>query len=220
MLNPNVDVVLSALSQKDRVRTLSTPKLLALEHQEAEVIVGNRQGYKEVTSNVNGNTESIKFLDSGVILKVTPFVDRSGKIMMQIHPEVSSSALSDGGIPSLQTTEVTTQLLADDGQTVFIGGLIQNNASNSRKGVPILSDIPVLGYAFRNQNDSVNNTETVVMITPRIVKPKQIDYSPEKVESQIKVREVDVTLKKESEDIEKVFKGHVPLGKKWQPFSQ
>ena len=220
VVNPSVEVALAALSRKGRVRTLSTPKLMALEHQEAEVIIGDRIGYKELTTSGNGNqqTETIKFLDSGVILRVTPFVDRSGKIMMEIHPEVSNATVTDG-IPSLQTTEVTTQLLAADGETIFIGGLIKNNTANSRRGIPVLSDIPLLGYAFRNQEDTVTNTETIVMITPRIVKTDQRSYYPEEKSDKRKIRDIDTTLKEEGADIERVFKNHVPIGKKWEPFS-
>lgn len=212
--NSNLDVVLSALSEKDRVRTLSTPKLLALEHQEAEVIIGNRQGYRETTSTATAVTETVQFLDSGVILRVTPFVDRSGQIMMEIHPEVSSSQLDGTGIPSLQTTEVTTQLLANDGETIFIGGLIQNSDTSGRRGVPVLGDIPVLGYAFRNEVDSVSNTETVVMITPRIVRNQQQIYTTERAENEIKIREVDVTLRNHNEIIDGYFKGHKPISEK------
>jgi len=219
IVNPSVEVALSALSRKGRVRTLSTPKLMTLEHHEADVVIGDRIGYKELTTSGNGNqqTESIKFLDSGVILRVTPFVDRNGKIMMKIHPEVSNATVTDG-IPSLKTTEVTTQLLAADGETIFIGGLIKNNTSNSRQGVPVLSDIPLLGYAFRNQEDTVTNTETVVMITPRIVKPGQRSYYPEERSDKRKIRDIDSTLKNEGKDVEKIFKNHVPLGKKLEPF--
>ena len=220
VVNPSVEIALGALSKKGRVRTLSTPKLMALEHQEAEVVIGDRIGYKELTTSGNGNqqTETIKFLDSGVILRVTPFVDRSGKIMMQIHPEVSNATVTDG-IPSLQTTEVTTQLLAADGETIFIGGLIKNNTANSRRGVPILSDIPVLGYVFRNQEDTVTNTETIVMITPRIVKIGENSYYPQERTDKRKIRDIDTNLKTEGTDVEKVFKNHVPLGKKWEPFN-
>ncbi len=219
VVNPSVELALGALSRKGRVRTLSTPKLMALEHQEAEVIIGDRIGYKELTTSGNGNqqTETIKFLDSGVILRVTPFVDRSGKIMMQIHPEVSNATVTDG-IPSLQTTEVTTQLLAADGETIFIGGLIKNNSTNARKGIPVLSDIPIIGYAFRNQEDTVTNTETIVMITPRIVKTGQRSYYPDERSDKRKIRDIDTTLKDEGADVERVFKNHVPLGKKFRPF--
>ena len=212
IVNPSVEVALGALSRKGRVRTLSTPKLMALEHQEAEVVIGDRIGYAVTTTIDQVTQQSIEFLESGVILKVTPFVDRSGKIMMDIHPEVSTATV-DNSIPSLQTTEVTTQLLAADGETIFIGGLIKNNTSNSRRGIPVLSDIPILGYAFRNQEDSVTNTETIVMITPRIVRSDRSHYYSEQLSDKEKIRDIDVDLKKESKDIKKVFKAHTPLGK-------
>lgn len=219
LTNSNVDIALSALSNKGRVRTLSSPKLLALEHQEAEVVIGDRIGYKELTTSGNGNqqTETIKFLDSGVILRVTPFVDRSGKIMMQIHPEVSNATVTDG-IPSLQTTEVTTQLLAADGETIFIGGLIKNNSANAREGIPVLSDIPLLGYAFRSQEDTITNTETVVMITPRIVRMDRNIYHPSENENKDRIEDLDIELKNESRTINKIFKNHTPIGKKKLPF--
>lgn len=213
LTNSNVEIALSTLSKKGRVRTLSTPKLMALEHQEAEVVVGERTGYRETVVTATGiATETIKFLDSGVILRVTPFVDRSGKIMMQIHPEVSNATVTDE-IPSLVTTEVTTQLLAGDGETIFIGGLIKNGTSNNRSGIPILSDIPILGHLFRSQEDTVNNTETVVMITPRIVKSDQANSYPDQMSDKEKIRDADADLENESKDIKKIFKSHTPLGK-------
>lgn len=167
-LNNNLEVTLNALSRKGRVQTLATPKLLALEHQEAQVIIGSKTGYR-VTTTINQVTqESIEFLQSGVILKVTPYIDRSGRIMMEIHPEVSTSTVSDG-IPSLETTEVTTRLLVEDGQTVFIGGLMQNDVTNRQTGVPILGDIPLLGRLFSNSEEITFSTETVVLIKPQIV---------------------------------------------------
>jgi len=113
-------------------------------------------------------TESIEFLESGVILKVTPSVDKTGRIMMAIHPEVSTGTIKDG-IPAQTTTEVTTQLVAEDGQTVFIGGLIKNTRNKNRRGVPGLSRIPVLGRLFSRTEDVSIKTETVVMITPHVV---------------------------------------------------
>ncbi len=220
IINSKIEAALGALSTKGRLRTLSTPKLMALEHQNAEVIIGDRVGYTEVTLTEGGSrVENVEFLDSGVILRVTPFVDRSGKIMMEIHPEVSSASLN-GGVPSLQTTEVTTQLLAADGETIFIGGLIRNNTVNERDGIPILSDIPVIGHLFRSQNDTVSNTETVVMITPRIVRPDSGIQDPVGLENETKIREIDSTLKNEGRDVDDIFKNHVPLGQKFNSFGQ
>jgi type II secretory pathway component GspD/PulD (secretin) len=169
IVNDKVTAYLSALSAKGRVHTLSTPKLLALEYQEATVMIGDRTGYK-VTTTINLVTnETVQFLDTGVILRVIPSVDERGRIMMKIHPEVSSGSISDG-IPSKKSTEVTTQLLAEDGQAILIGGLIKRDRSLRRNGVPILGDLPIIGNLFANKDERTTSSETVVLITPRIVR--------------------------------------------------
>lgn len=168
LVTPNIEVALDTLFTRGRLRTLSTPKLLALEDQEAEVVIGDRLGFR-VTTTINQITsETIEFLESGVILRVKPSVDGQGRIMLSIHPEVSTGRVEDG-IPNQVTTEVTTQMLVEDGQTVFIGGLIRRSLDQNSEGVPVLGDIPLLGRVFSNRSDSSLNTETVVMITPHIV---------------------------------------------------
>ncbi|RZJ74978.1 MAG: hypothetical protein EOO45_07050 [Flavobacterium sp.] len=111
LVNGNIEAYLSALSNKGRVHTLATPRLLALEDQEASTNVGDQLGYRLTTTINNVTSESIEFLDTGVILRVTPSVDADGRIMMKIRPEVSSGSVS-AGIPSKKTTEVNTQLVA------------------------------------------------------------------------------------------------------------
>jgi type II secretory pathway component GspD/PulD (secretin) len=170
LVNPNIEVALDALSDEGRVHTLSTPKLLALEHQEAQVVIGDRLGYRVTTTINQVTTESVEFIESGVILKVIPFVDRDGRIMMEIHPEVSTGTISLG-IPSVSTTEVTTELLTGDGQTIMIGGLMRNSNSRRRQGIPVLKEIPLLGNLFQNYEGIKINTETIVLITPYIMKP-------------------------------------------------
>ena len=169
LLTPNIDVALEALETKNRVRSLSSPKLLALEGQKASVVIGERQGYRVTTTINQVTTESIEFLESGVILDVTPRVDAEGRIMMEVHPEVSVGSVSLTGIPSQNTTEVTTQMLAEDGRTLFIGGLIRNNTDETGEGVPILGSIPLLGKLFSSSSKNSNNAEFVVLITPYIV---------------------------------------------------
>lgn len=168
LLRPDIEIFLDTLRERGRVRTLSTPRLMAVENQEASVLVGDRQGYKLTTTINEVTTESIEFLDSGVILRVTPAVDDKGRVMLEIHPEVSTGTVSDG-IPSQTTTEVTTQVLVPDGNTVFIAGLIRNTLNESRDGVPVLGDIPGLGMLFSRRERTSVNTETVVLITPHIV---------------------------------------------------
>lgn len=168
LVNRNVEIFLSALSNKGRVHTLATPKLLTLENQEATTNIGDKLGYRLTTTINNVTTESIQFLETGVILRVTPSVDSAGRIVMKIRPEVSSGSVS-AGIPSKKTTEVTTQLVAEDGQGILIAGLIKNTSGYRRAGMPILGDLPGIGMLFSSTEDRGVSTETIVMITPRIV---------------------------------------------------
>ncbi len=203
IVNPNISFALNALDAKGRVRTLSTPKLLALEHEEAEVIIGDRTGYLVTTTINQVTTESVAFLESGVILRVKSFVDQQGRIMMQIHPEVSTATVNNN-IPSLSTTEVTTNFLAEDGQTIFIAGLMRNSTSKRREGVPVLSDVPLLGRAFSNSEDIIINTETVVMITPHIIEAGANLFMTERENQVNKVeRELDEDKAKVNEKIER-----------------
>lgn len=167
-VNQNVDIYLNALSNKGRVRTLATPKLLTLENQEASTNIGDKLGYRLTTTINNVTSESIEFLDTGVILRVTSAVDANGKIVMRVRPEVSSGSVL-GGIPSKKTTEVNTQLVAEDGQAILIGGLIKASTGQRRIGVPLLSDVPGIGRLFSNNEETGNSTETIVLITPRII---------------------------------------------------
>jgi len=171
----HAEAFFAALATKGRVRTLATPKLLALENQEAKTVIGDSTGYR-VTTTINLVTsESIQFLESGVILKVTPSVDQRGRVLMKVHPEISSATLA-AGIPSKKSTEVTTELVCEDGQSIFIGGLIKSGSSFEREGVPVAQDLPWIGALFRNRLESVTYTETVVLITPYVVtEPRQAD---------------------------------------------
>jgi type II secretory pathway component GspD/PulD (secretin) len=168
LMNKNIQAYLTALSSQGRVHTLSTPKLLALENQEALTKIGDNIGYRVTTTINNVTTESIQFLETGVILRFQASVDERGRVVMKIHPEVSSGSVANG-IPSKNTTEVTTQLVADDGQAIFIGGLIKTSSAFNRAGVPVLGDLPVVGRLFRNRSATHRTAETVVLITPKLV---------------------------------------------------
>ena len=165
----DLELVLDALRTRERLRTLSTPKILALEDQEAETIIGDRLGYNVTTTIDNVTTTSTEFLESGVILRVKPSVDEQGRVLLDIHPEVSTGSVTDDGIPNQTTTEVTTTMLVESGRTVFIGGLIKRNATQTREGIPVLGDIPGLGLLFSNKSINSINTELVVLITPHIL---------------------------------------------------
>ena len=160
-LTSDLDIFLKALSENDRVRTLSTPKLLVLEDQDAEVVIGDRIGFKVTTTIDSVTTESVEFIESGVILRVKAAVDNSDRIMLSVHPEVSSGTVNNG-IPSVSTTEVTTQLIANNGQPVFIGGLIKNTKTERESGVPGLRSIPVVGALFSQTQERFAKTEKLL----------------------------------------------------------
>jgi type II secretory pathway component GspD/PulD (secretin) len=199
MVKPDVTLVLDALRKRDRLRTLSTPKLLALEGQEAETIIGDRLGYNVTTTIDSVTTTSTEFLESGVILRVKPSVDDQNRIFLEIHPEVSTGSVSQDGVPNQSTTEVTTSMLVDSGQTVFIGGLIKRTSEQIRDGVPVLGDLPVLGALFSNRSLSSVNTELVVLITPYIVDNDKVRLDGGKVE---RVNQVAAELEEQPRDIE------------------
>jgi type II secretory pathway component GspD/PulD (secretin) len=135
------------------------------------VIIGDRRGYSVTTTINQVTTESIEFLESGVILKVIPLVDDEGFVMMDIHPEVSTGVIDPlTGIPSQATTEVSTRMIVPDGQTIFVGGLIKHRIDESKSGIPIISRVPGIGRIFSNRKQTTTNTETVVLITPTIVR--------------------------------------------------
>lgn len=177
----SLNAVLNLLSADGRVHTLSTPKLHALENEQAEVIIGDRQGYRVTTTINQVTTESVEFLNSGVILEVTPSVDDKNRILMKIHPEVSTGSIVDG-LPTQTTTEVTTHLLAEDGQPIFIGGLIKNQIRSSKAGIPVLKDVPGVGRLFGSTSDSVVQTETVVVITPYLINKEEEVFSEQESE--------------------------------------
>ena len=171
--NDNIAATLNALTSQGRVRTLSSPKLLAVEDQESSVIVGDRRGYSVTTTINQVTTESVEFLESGVILRVTPWVDAAGKILMDIHPEVSTGVINPlTGIPSQTTTEVSTRMIVPDGETIFVGGLIKQSVEESKSGVPIIGRIPGIGRLFSNRENTKTRTETIVLITPTILGAK------------------------------------------------
>jgi type II secretory pathway component GspD/PulD (secretin) len=164
---PNFQVFLDTLQEKGNLKALATPKLLALNHKPAQIVIGGRLGFRVTTTIDQVTTESVEFLDIGTQLRLTPHIDKDGNIMMDIHPEVSDGTIT-AGLPTKTTTEVTTTLVAKDGQTIFIGGLIREREEEIRTQVPGLGSVPLLGYPFRRTEIKTTNNEIIVLITPHL----------------------------------------------------
>lgn len=177
VIDEDVAVFLRVLDEVTDVTVISNPKVLTLNRQPARVLVGTRVGYLSTTTTETATTETVEFLDTGTQLHVRPFVTRDGLIRMEIKPQVSAAELRDaiGGqgqtltIPDENTTELVTNLYVRDGQTVVLGGLFTETTTSSRRQVPVLGDIPVLGAPFRGHDDSISRNELIFLVTPSIV---------------------------------------------------
>jgi general secretion pathway protein D len=178
---PNITVVLEALDQITTVNVLSAPQLLVLNNQTASLQVGDQvpiqtQSAQSVATAGAPLVSSIEYRDTGVILRVTPRVNESGLVLLDIAQEVSSvvqaqsSTLAAQLSPTIQQRRIASTVAVQDGQTIALGGLIRDARNRSRGGVPLLSDIPGLGYLFGRANDAVERTELLVMLTPRVVR--------------------------------------------------
>ncbi len=170
----NVETLIEALSQKSGFNLLSAPKVLATHGQKAEIITGDRLGYKVSTITTTGLVESVEFLDVGTKLVFTPQIKDNGYILMDVHPEVSEGSIVDG-LPQKRTTETTTKLMVKDGQTIVIGGLIKDKSQQVNKGDPFISELPILGIPFRRMEITTEKKELIVLLTPHLISTRVIE---------------------------------------------
>lgn len=176
-VNGDVGVFMRVLDEITDVTVVSNPKLLTLNRQPARVLVGTRVGYLNSTTTDTSTTQSVEFLDVGTQLAVRPFVSKNGLIRLELRPQVSNFTLrqvADGAgnnvtIPDEDTTEMNTNVMVRDGQTVVLGGLFTETTSTTRRQVPVLGDIPIVGSAFKGFDDSTRRSEIIFLITPSIV---------------------------------------------------
>lgn len=170
----NVGVTLAALSSTGNVRILSRPLVQAQNNQEARILVGSERPF--IQSSYTGVTtggvaqEIVQYRDVGTSLTILPTINEDGYVNLLLTQEVSSAtAETQFGAPVISTREATTQILAQTGQTVVIGGLVDQQTEESRSGIPILKDIPVLGWLFGTTRETVKNSELFLFLTPYVI---------------------------------------------------
>ncbi len=145
--------------------------------------MGGQQGYKVTTMTGTGlATESIEFINTGTILEITPYIDDDGNVLLQVTPSINSVRLEAGGIPVVSSTIVSTWLLAKDGETAFIGGLIQDTKTKNTEFVPCLGSIPLVGNLFGQTDKTSGKSELVVLITPTNLDSESGQTSKDKLE--------------------------------------
>ena len=163
-----LNATLSALETQNKANVISNPKITTVNNREASILVG-----KEIPIIVQDNAGNpiTQLKKIGITLRVTPHINSEKDITLDLHSEVSdlsSQATVQGGV-IINTTEADTRVIVQDGQTAVIGGLIRENVTRDKRGVPILKDIPLLGFLFRSSADATSKRELLIFITPRIV---------------------------------------------------
>ena len=177
----NVGAVLRALEATGYYQSLAEPNLIAYNGQEASFLAGGEFPIP-VVSGTTGNV-SVEFREFGVRLTFTPTI-AGDLIRLHVRPEVSSLDFSSGitlsgfRIPGLSTRYAETEVELRDGQSFAIAGLIKNEAQNDSTAVPVLSKIPIIGHLFKSRAERQEQTELLVLITPRLIRPLDPDDVP------------------------------------------
>jgi general secretion pathway protein D len=173
----NISAIINAVKTDDDFRILSTPQILTTDNEEARITVGeNRPFQTRSTTDVSGGTfESFEYRDVGKTLKITPHVTEGRLIRMQINLEVTAidqkaTLTTSSTLPVTLKRTLDTTVIIKDQQTVVIGGLIDDSTTESESKVPVLGDMPLLGWLFKKQAEETVKTNLYIFLTPRVIK--------------------------------------------------
>ncbi|MFG0320370.1 MAG: hypothetical protein ACF8XB_24065, partial [Planctomycetota bacterium JB042] len=172
-----IGVFLRALDQVTDTTLLGNPKVLAVNRQVANVLVGEKVAYLETTVVENQVLQTVEFIDTGVALDIRPFILRDGRVRMEVMPKVSDVTFREvigisglvQQIPDEQIQTLTTSILLPQGHTAVLGGLFREDTMSMRSQVPVFGDIPLAGWAFRGQDESVEKFEVIFMIRATVM---------------------------------------------------
>jgi type IV pilus assembly protein PilQ len=166
----NINAQISALIQEGKLDVLSNPRIVALNGQEAKIIVGEEVPYKTTTLGEAGTaTEEVSFKEVGIKLVVTPTINPDNYITLKIHPEVSDVKEWKYEMPVISKRESDSLVMVKNGETIVVGGLIKDKKIVTHYGVPYLRKIPILGRLFKKKFIETKKTELLIFITPTII---------------------------------------------------
>ncbi len=165
--------LITALETEGEVNILQSPNILAIDNKESIIEVGEEIPVPTGETTTDGGTtvKTIQYRDTGVLLKVTPHINSSGMIKMELSQEVSEVGTQDPLLEaySFLTRKAETSLVIEDGQTIVIAGLMRSKSDTSGSGIPFLRDIPLLGYLFGGASKNINKTELIFLVTPQVI---------------------------------------------------
>jgi type IV pilus assembly protein PilQ len=167
-----VDLELSAAQAETRAEVISSPRVITANQKEATIEQGTEIPYQQSASS---GATTISFKKAVLSLKVTPQITPDNRIILDLDvrkDSIGTITVASGGVnvPSIDTKEITTQVLVNDGQTVVLGGVLETNHRDDRTKVPLLGDIPILGVLFQEQSKTNNKDELLIFVTPKIVR--------------------------------------------------
>ncbi len=174
-ISGDLNITLHALQEAGKLNILSRPYILTSNNQAATITVGSQVPFAtgETTSNV-GTQTTTEYRDIGIILEVTPSINPEGLVNMTVRPEISSLSgesvqISEKlDLPVFTTRSSETKVAVRDGQTIVIGGLIQDELRDTIRKVPLLGDVPILGHLFKRTQKDKSKTELLIFLTPHV----------------------------------------------------
>ncbi len=174
----NIKAALNALESESEINVLSAPSLMVLDNQTATINVGDEIPVptRQSTSNIDPNAPTvneIQFRDTGITLEVTPRVNNSGLVTMDIRQEVSNAVATTSSnidAPTIQQRQIESTVAINSGETIILGGLIRDSITENEGGIPGLYKIPVIGKFFGNTSVEERRTELIILLTPRVVR--------------------------------------------------
>lgn len=171
----DVEAALRAASERGDVRILSRPVILTANNERAEIVVGTQRPFVQLSRSLPTDAavrdQVVQYRDVGTKLSVRPTIGGDGTVQLEVMQEVSSATSeTQFNAPVIATRSVQTHLLAQDGQTIALGGLTDRQHDSSRSGVPLLSSIPLLGGFFGRASSRTTETELFIFLTPRVIR--------------------------------------------------
>ncbi len=174
-------VVIDALSQLTQTNILSTPRLFVLDNQVARLQVGDvvpivTQTAVSTLTNAPLTVNSVQYRDTGVVIEVTPHVNASGFVTIDITQSVSDvvrTTTSNIDSPTIRQRRIRSSIGVQSGSTILLGGLIREDSTRANTGLPLLSEIPIIGGLFGTRDFQANRTELIILLTPRVVRNQE-----------------------------------------------
>lgn len=172
---PRLGAIITAFQNDKNVNILSTPQILTMDHEEAEILVGENRAFIQNTQITaeGGTVRTFEFKDVGLLLRIKPHIMHENHIEMEVYQKVEDViGQSFEGAVETSKREARTTVMIKNGDVAVIGGLIREQTQEKVNKVPVLGNIPLLGYAFRNIQKENKKTNLFIFISPRIIKDR------------------------------------------------